>query len=69
MKRRPVTNIDNRNTATSKKFDDDAISANCGVIVVFPIYVRFGAIRKPDSGCMIFKTYIFTKSNLLSHKN
>ena len=25
----PVTKLDKRNKATSKKFDDDAMSANC----------------------------------------
>ena len=46
----PVTKIDKRNKTTSKIFDDDAMSANCDVIVTFPIYGQFGAIRKPDSG-------------------
>ena len=35
------------------------MSANCDVIVIFPIYGEFGAIRKPDSGRIICKTYIF----------
>ena len=30
----------------------------------FLIYCQFGAIRKPDSGSMVFKTYIFINSNL-----
>ena len=33
-----------------KKFDDDVMSANCDVIVIFPIFDQFGAIWKPDSG-------------------
>ena len=42
---------------------------NCDVIVIFPIYGQFGAIRKQDSGRIVCKTYIFIKSNLLSYKN
>ena len=69
MKTGPVTKLDKRNKTTSKKFDDEVISENCGVIAIFPIYGQFGAIRKPDSGCIVCKTYIFIKSNLLSYKN
>ena len=49
----------------SKKIDYDVISKNCDAIVIFPIYGRFGAIRKPDSGLIVCKTYIFINSNLL----
>ena len=45
------------------------MSANLHVIVIFPIYGQFGAIRKPDTRCMICKTYIFIKNNFLSYKN
>ena len=38
MKLGPVAKLDKRNTATSKKSDNDFISANCEVIVNFPIY-------------------------------
>ena len=38
MKLGPVTKLDKRNTSTSKKFDDDVMSASYGVIVIFPIY-------------------------------
>ena len=70
MKLGPVTKIDKRNKATlSKKFDDDAMSWNCDVIIIFPIYGQFGAIRKPDSRRIVCKTYIFIKSNLLPYKN
>ena len=69
MKTGPVTKLDKRNKMTSKKFDDEVISENCGVIAIFPIYGQFGAIRKPDSGCIVCKTYIFIKSDLLSYKN
>ena len=38
MKLGPVTKLDQRNTSTSKKFDDDVMSASYGVIINFPIY-------------------------------
>ena len=48
MKLGPVTKIDKRNTARSKKFDE--FLQSCDVIVIFPIYGQFVAIRKPDPG-------------------
>ena len=45
------------------------MTANCGVIVISSIYGQSGAIWKPDSGCIVCKTYILIKSNLLSYKN
>ena len=45
MKLVPVIKIDKRNKTTSKKFDDDVISANCDVIVMYPISGQF-EIRK-----------------------
>ena len=56
MKLGIVTKLDKRNKATSKKFDNDVMSANCGVIVIFPIQGQSGAIRKRDSGCIVCKT-------------
>ena len=35
MKLRPVTKLGERNTATTNKFDDDVMSANCDGIVIF----------------------------------
>ena len=69
MKLGSVTKIDKKNKITSKNFDDDVIPKNCDVIVIFPIYGQFGAIWKPDSGCIVCKTYIFINSNFLSYKN
>ena len=69
MKLRPVTKLNKANTAMSKKYGYDVMSANCDVIVIFPIYGQFGAIRKPDSGRMVCKTNIFINSNLLSYKH
>ena len=43
------------------------MSANCDVVVFFPIYGEFSAIGKPDSGCMVYKTYIFINNNLLQN--
>ena len=40
MKLGPVTKRDKKNTATSKKFDDDVISLNFDVIVIFQILVN-----------------------------
>ena len=45
------------------------MSAHCDVIVIFPIYGQFGAIRKPDSGRIAYKSYIAINSNLLSYKD
>ena len=42
----PVTKLDKRNKTTSKEFDDDIISTDCDVIVIFPIYGQFETIRK-----------------------
>ena len=66
MKLGPVTIIDKRNKKNVRKFDDDFMSANYDVIVIFPIYGQFGAIWKPDSRRIACKTYIFNNSNLLS---
>ena len=58
----PVIKFDKKNTATSKKFDDGVMSANCGVIVFFPIYGQFAATWKLDSRRMVYKSYIFNKN-------
>ena len=65
----PVTKFEKRNTTTLKTFNDDVISANCDVIVILWIFGQFGAIRKPESGHIICKTYIFINSNFLSYNN
>ena len=51
MKLEPVTKLD------IKKIDDDVISTNFDVIVVFPILCQFGAMWKPVSGRIVCKTY------------
>ena len=69
MKLRPVTKLDKRKRTTLKKNNDDVILENCDIIIIFPIYGQLGAIRKPDSGRIVFKNYIFINSNLLSYKS
>ena len=69
MKLGPVTKRDKRKKLEPKKFGDDVVSSNRDVIVIFPIYGQFGALRKPDSSSIICKTYIFNNSNLLSCKS
>ena len=69
MKLRPAPKRDRRNMAMSKKFDDDIMSANCDVIVIFPIYGQLGAIQKPDSEHMVCKIYTVMNSKYLSYKN
>ena len=69
MKLGPVTRLNKKNKTKSKQFDDDFMSANFDVIVIFPIYGQFRAIRKLDSVCIVCKTYLFINSNLLYDKN
>ena len=68
MKLIPVTKLDKRNKIPSKKFDDDVMSENYDVIFIFPIYDQFGAIWKPNSGCIVYKKNIFVESRLLDYK-
>ena len=68
MKLGPVTKIDKRNKATSKNVDNNLMSANCEIIVIFFISGQFEAIRKPDSGRINCRTYIFVNRNLLFYK-
>ena len=64
-----VTKLGKRNISTSKIFDVDVMSENYDVIVIFRIFGQFGAIRRPDSGHRVCKSYVFSNSNLLSYKN
>ena len=38
MKLGPVTKLDKRNKTMLNKLDDDVMSENCEVIVIFPIF-------------------------------
>ena len=69
MKLGAGTKLYKRNKTTSKRFDDDVMSKNYDITVIFSIYSQFGAIQKPDSGRRVSKTYVFIVSNLLSYKN
>ena len=69
MKLRPVTKLDKKNKATSKKFDFDVVSENCDAIVIFRIFGQFGVIQRPDSKDRVSKSYAFSNSSLLSYKN
>ena len=68
MKLEPVIKLDKRNKTASNELHDHVMSANCHVIVI-PIYGRFGAIWKPDSGSIVFRCYIIINGDLLSYKN
>ena len=63
MKVGPVTKVHKRNKITS------VMSGNCDVIVISLIFGQFGAIRRPDSGHRVCKSYVFSNKNLLSYKN
>ena len=39
--------------------------AKCDAIVIFPIYGQFVAIRKSDSGRIVYKTYVSISINML----
>ena len=69
MKLGPATKIDKRNKTTSKKIDVDVMSGICDVIDIFRIFGQFGAVRRPDSGDRVCKSYVFSNSNLLSYRN
>ena len=54
MKLGPVTKHDKRNATTSKKYDDDVVSANYDAIIIFRISNWFGAVRNPEARCMVY---------------
>ena len=69
MKLGPITKPVKRDKSTSKNIGDDVMSTNSNVIVIFPIYGQFEAIRKSHSGSIVCKVYIFINSNLFPYKN
>ena len=69
MKLGPVTKLNKKNRATSKKIDDDVMLASYDVIVIFVISGQLRAIWKLDSGRIVCKSYIFINGNLISYKN
>ena len=38
MKLEPETKLNKKNKTTSERFDDGPLSANCDVIIIFPIF-------------------------------
>ena len=58
MNVRAVTKLDKRNRTTSRKFDHDAMLANCDVIVIFIIFGQFGAIQKLHTGHKINRALV-----------
>ena len=69
MKLGPIIKPNKRNKITSKKFDVDAMSENCDVIVIIRVFGQFGAVRRPDSGHRVSKSYVFSNSKRFSYKN
>ena len=53
---------------TSRKYDDEALSANYDVINIFPIYSGYAAIQNEDCRCLVYDSYIWSNSTLLSYK-
>ena len=68
MKLGPVTKLNKKSSVTSKKSWRWRHIGNLWRHCLFSIYDQFAAIRKPDSWCMVYKTYIFINNNLLSCK-
>ena len=68
MKLGPVSKLEKRNKTTSKRVYDDAMSKNCDVIAIFPIYAQFGAIWKPNFRRILCKSYVFINRNLLFYE-
>ena len=70
MKLGAETKLGKGRTKTSKKkISDEVMSTNYDVIVIFPIYNRFGAIRKPDFERIVYKSSFFFNSGLSFTKN
>ena len=58
MKLGPVTKLDMKSKAPSKKCDYNIMAENYDLIVIFPLYGQFGAIQKADSRRIVYKTCI-----------
>ena len=68
MKLRLLTKLDKKNKPKSKNIDNEVMSVSCNVILFLRIYGQFSSILRQDSGRMVYKVYIFIKSNLLPYK-
>ena len=62
----PVTRPEKHNV---KKIDGEVVLAKYDIVIIFPIYGLFGAIRNPDFGHMVYNSYIFINTNSPSYKN
>ena len=69
MKLGTVTKLDKRNKTTSKKLTMKPCQKVVTSLLFFRFYGQFKAIRKPDSGRLVYKPYIFINSQLLPYKN
>ena len=67
MKIGPVSKTDKRNNV--KTIDLEIMLEHFHVISIFPVYGQVGAIWKPESGCIVCKTYVVINSNFLFYKN
>ena len=56
MKLGPITKLGKSNTITSKSIEDAVMSTNYDFVVIFPIYSQLGAIRKSESGRMLYNS-------------
>ena len=68
MKLGAETELNKRNKTTSKKFDDEIMSANFEAMVIFSIYANLEQSRRwiPDVGCIkltIFNSYLLLKKH------
>ena len=66
MKLGPATNHDKRNKKMSKKFYIEVMSKNCDVIVIFRIFGKFGAVRRPDSEHRVWKSCLQSQSVIVT---
>ena len=53
-------------TSEKGKNYDDIMLENYDVIAIFFILDQLGANRKPNSGRIVYKTYVFINRNFLS---
>ena len=54
------------NLTSEKKNYDNVMLKNYDVIAIFFILDQLGANRKPNSGRIVYKTYVFINRNFLS---
>ena len=69
MKLGPVTKLDKRNKTMSKRIYVDVMSENYDAIVIFQIFGKWGAIRRPDPGHRVCKSYVVSNRIHLSYNN